>query len=555
MDNLFQKIEGTIEFHGAKQLLVNINENISLPIEQIEFIPGDIVYLDNKGKCILQERFPQPVIGIVKGLYKGEAYLYIANFGTVCKFIPKIPNSKYKLGDRIVLFLNKDGTITVHEKFSSSAIDDVKCLLSMYKLTQNKTFIDLEKGPHFYTINEVINHDDLDTFTIDPTSSVDFDDAITVDTENKIIYVHIVDIASFTLPDKLKERCLTLYLSNEHTEHLLDEIDAADNFSLVVGKQRKVITVKISMDEDGLVKTYDIYKSTIIVKKRWNYEQVFEMINNNNAPSNINYLAELTKQRSKNVQYNINLPSIRITSNKQTGEVESLITENTNDISHALVATAMILTNLIVSKHLSSKNVKLPNRFHDTLRGFSIPNYVSTGNENVDSFIMVKKFARAYYSIDKKGHFGLDIKDYVHFTSPMRRYADVLVHRILAGYINDNLQDDIELMNQRSKLVNICQDLYIKWKVNRWINNNKDTIYEIWCTSVTKSGILWFMPKLLLDGFLHISLLLPLQNWNFIDDTLVGSDKNTILKIGDKLSAKIDKVNEITGEVNLFIKN
>jgi len=545
-------IEGTIEFHGTKQLLVNTNENLSIEIYLNEFIPGDTVYLDNKGKCILQERIHQPVIGIVKGLYKGEAYLYITNFGTVCKFTPKIPNSKYKLGDRIVLLLNKDGTITFHEKFSSEAIDDVKCLLSMYKLTQNKTFIDLEKGQHFYTINEIINHDDLDTFTIDPTSSVDFDDAITVDTENKIIYVHIVDIASFVLPDKLKERCLTLYLSNEHTEHLLDEIDAADNLSLVVGKQRKVITVKISMDEDSLVKKYDIYKSTIIVKKRWNYEQVLEMINNNNAPSNINYLAELTKQRSKNVQYNINLPSIRITSNKQTGEVESLITENTNDISHALVATAMILTNLIVSKHLSSKNVKLPNRFHDTLRGFSIPNYVSTGNENVDSFIMVKKFARAYYSIDKKGHFGLDIKDYVHFTSPMRRYADVLVHRILAGYINDNLEDDIKLMNQRSKLVNTCQDLYIKWKVNRWINYNKDIIYEIWCSSITKSGILWFMPKLLLDGFLHISLLLPKQRWTFIDDTLVGSETNIILKIGDKLSVKIDKVNEITGEINLL---
>jgi hypothetical protein len=180
MDNISKKIEGTIEFQGAKQFLVNTNENISLAIEQNEFIPGDTVYLDDKGKCTLLERIPQPVIGIVKGLYKGEAYLHIANFGTICKFTPKIPNSKYKLGDRIVLLLNKDGTITVHEKFSSNAIDDVKCLLSMYKLTQNKTFIDLEKGTHFYTINEIINHDDLDTFTIDPTSSVDFDDAIII---------------------------------------------------------------------------------------------------------------------------------------------------------------------------------------------------------------------------------------------------------------------------------------------------------------------------------------------------------------------------------------
>jgi exoribonuclease R len=204
------------------------------------------------------------------------------------------------------------------------------------------------------------------------------------------------------------------------------------------------------LDDEGLVTKYDIYKSTIVVKKRWNYEQVLEAINNNTVPNSILFLANLTKKRSENTNYNINLPSIRITSDKSTGDVESIVSENTNDISHALIATAMILANITVSKHLSYRNIKLPNRFHESLRGFTTPNFEKTGNEFVDSFIMIKKFARACYAVDKKGHFGLDITDYVHFTSPMRRYADVVVHRLLAGYqIEDEcLEDEVLWINQ-----------------------------------------------------------------------------------------------------------
>ena len=542
---------GIIEFHGPKQIL-NINNN-QIVIEKDYFIPQDKVYLDSNNKPILFERIPQAVIGIVKSLYKGEAYLYIINFGINCKYIPKVPNKKYLLGDKLVLWLNKDGSIDVYSKHNTN--DDVRCLLDMYCLIKNRPSFSEQLNEPLYTTHEIINHDDLNTFTIDPKSSVDFDDAISVDVKNNTIYIHIVDIANIPFSangtTKLRERCLTLYLSNEHTEHLLDEIDASENLSLIVGKQRKVITVKIKLN-DVIVEAYEIYKSTIIVKKRWNYEEVLETINNKSSSDEINYLVNLTYKRNENVSYSISLPSIRILSDKN-GNIESITEEKSNDISHSLVATSMILANLVVSKHLSDKNIKIPNRFHDKITGINIPEFQKTGNESVDSFILIKKFAKACYSVDKKGHFGLGITDYVHFTSPMRRYADVLVHRILAGYYNDNLESEVSWINQRSSLVRICQDTYINWKLIRWIKNNMNLVYEIWITGIHKSGFLWFMPSLLLNGFIHVASIKPKQFWKFENDELIG-DNNKIFKIGDKLNSKVDKIDEITGVILLELK-
>jgi exoribonuclease R len=550
---------GIIEFHGPKQIL-NINNNLIL-LEKDHFIPGDKVYLDENNKPVLYERIPQAVIGIVKNLYKGEAYLYLTNFGVNCKYIPKVPNksstttsNKYLLKDRLVIWLNKDGSIEVHSRYTSEAKDDVKCILDMYSLIKDRPVFSEHIKRHLYTFNDTTNHDDLNTFTIDPKTSVDFDDAISVDAENNIIYVHIVDIANVDLlsygPTRLQNRCLTLYLSNEHTEHLLDEIDASDNLSLIVGKQRKVITVKIKLNQDGMVESHEIYKSTIVVKRRWNYEEVLESINNGSETKEINYLADLTLKRNANVNYSINLPSIRILSD-ENGLLESITEEKSNDISHSLVATTMILANLVVSRHLSDKGIKIPNRFHDKIRGFVDHEFQRTGNESVDSFIMLKKFAKACYSVDRKGHFGLGISDYVHFTSPMRRYADVLVHRMLAGYENDNLESEVSWINQRASLVRICQDTYINWKLTRYLKEDMNNTYNIWITGVNKSGILWFMPSLSLNGFIHVACLRPSQYWNFENDELIGQLTYQVYKIGDKLNAKVDKIDDITGVINL----
>ena len=563
---------GTIELHGGKIVISVPKENSEpqiIPIVSKQFIPGDKVGLSKSGDVALIERKEQSAIAVVKSIDKQIATLYIANLGPSCPFAPELTFNEIalKIGDRLVVWLHSNGTISSKGIYSNDPLDDVPCLLKMYNLYKKQSSNNSTKQTHLYTDENIICHDNLNTFTIDPASSVDFDDALSVDIENRTIYIHIVDIAheeseKHITDTRLSDLCLSLYLSNEHTEHLLDVKTASDTLSLVKDEQRRVITVMVILNEYGMVDHYDIYRSTIIVKNRWSYEQVAHMLKMQDCPKELRYLVNLTNKRSEDVKYHINLPSVRFHVNTDSGNIDDLHIESTNDDAHSLIATAMVLANLVVSKHLEYCNVKLPNRFHDSLRGLSNPSFKSTNNELVDSFILVKRYARACYSVDKKGHFGLGLTDYVHFTSPMRRYADVLVHRILAGYQYDQntMESEVDWLNHRSQVVRSIQDLYINWKIVRhiqnMITNNSAQTFDVWITDVKKGGVLWFMPSFSLNGFAHVSTLKPTQFWYFdqLKNTLQGSEPNKLtISIGKQYKATITSIDPITYVLNLTI--
>jgi len=415
----------------------------------------------------------------------------------------------------------------------------------MYLLTPERQMPKQKYEMNRYT-KEFVNHDDLNTFTIDPTLSVDFDDAISVDVKNRIVYIHIVDIAGQTLlgsgNQQLIDKCFSLYLS-EHTEHLLDQEDAATNLSLVVGKQRRVITIKAKVNEQGLVDEYDIYKSTIIVKTRYNYKEVLDYKMDD---PDIAFLAKLSEQRSASIKYDINIPCIRIIN-------DTIVTENSSDIAHSLVATVMILGNIIVSKHLMDLGIELPNRLHKKLRGIEIPdNFKPTDNETINSYLLIKQFSTANYSMNESGHFGLGITNYVHFTSPMRRYADYLVHRILAGWQYENLYDEIVHINHRQKILQSIDNLYNKWKITKFLENH-EKLEDIYITGLNKSGILWFCPKYCVNGFIHVSTIKPIQYWKFKNDTLIGQSKTLCLY--DKFNADIKSIDLFNKSIILEIIN
>jgi len=566
---------GIIELHGGK-LVISIPGPEGPAIVQIvstQFMPGDKVTMDESGNVTLVERKQQAVIGVVKSVQNGSASLYIAHLGPSCPFQPDFlltPDLlNISVGDRLVLWLETNGLISFRALFSGAPIDDVPCLLKMYSLYKKpEDFIYLlnDYVKPLYTIDAVVNHNALNTFTIDPATSEDFDDAISVDMSTNTVYVHIVDIAGADCSSliseqarrRLRERCLTLYMANEHTEHLLDPEVASFTLSLVKGMQRPVITVAAVLNEHGMVQSYDIYRSTIIVKQRYNYDEVSALLRSRQSPPELTYLARLAANRSSSVKYNINLPSVRFQVDKSTGHVlkDQLRVESTNDDSHNIVATAMVLANLIVSKHLMYSQVKLPNRFHEVLHGMSNPTFTSTGNEMVDSFIMVKRYARACYSVDKKGHFGLGLTDYVHFTSPMRRYADVLVHQILSGaqFNDEALMEEVAWLNFRAQVVRSIQDMYIHWKVIRHVMS-EPKVYEVWITDVKKGGVLWFIPSLSLNGFAHVSTLSPKQFWYFdySKNTLEGQQNKSLISIGKKFQATVDSVDMITYSPNLTI--
>lgn len=554
--------KGVVEIHGGKTV-VRMEDDKIVEVSQgqyKDFLPKDQVYYNrNSGVLILLYRKPQQTLGVVNE----KGIIQFPLFGPTCGFIykPSITTKTYLPNTRLLVNLDEKGNVEVLKEFSSN---DLEIILELYKAFPNLNPFYSAKGEPLYTIPEIINHNDLNTFTIDPEHSVDFDDAITVDVQAKTIYIHIVDIANVSLgaeeEKQLRYGVTSLYLANEHTEHLLDTETASFTLSLVKGEQRPVITTKVVLDHEGQVVHYDIYRSTIVVKNRYNYEEVQNMIDSESAPEDIMYLVNLTRIRNHHIKYNINLPSLTL--NIKDGKLQNLKQVSTADDSHSLIATTMVLCNMVVSIHLREKGVNLPNRFHDTLHGILVPKFKSTGEEHVDSFIIIKRFARAYYSIDKHGHFGLGLKDYVHFTSPMRRYADVLVHKLLAGIQipKEVLEQEVEHINYRSSLCRSLQSLYSDWKIGRYIESKKQEELELWITDVKPAGVIWFCPTYNLNGFCHVSQILPKQKYTFqgnilnniVAYTLQGNN-GVMIAVGQKVKGIYKNLNSVYFNIDLQI--
>ena len=148
----------------------------------------------------------------------------------------------------------------------------------------------------------------------------------------------------------------------------------------------------------------------------------------------------------------------------------------------------------------------------------------------MDSFVAVKRFARACYAIDQQGHFGLGLTEYLHFTSPMRRYADVIVHRLLAGWqiSREDLDAEVDWINWRAEFNKALQRQYTAWKVAAYLREHAVSELDVWVTGVSAAGLLWFAPAYSLSGFSHVSLLEPAQRWKLegvgLEAALVGGD-------------------------------
>jgi ribonuclease R len=538
-------MRGTVELHGAK-LVVNV-EGTSLPLYSSSFMPGDQVEM-NDGAWSLVRREPHTTVAIKRA----NGSLYFPTLGPACPFTLKCYNYSIQNGARLTVRFDETGKYTIEQPFGPGPEHDAAAIVAAYRQTPKRPTLSVKQGAHYYTSDEIINHNALNTFTIDPATSQDFDDAISVDVTERTVYIHIVDAAAMDvamIEEKIRARCVSLYLGNDHTEHLLDEEDACYKYSLIEGQERQVITVKVKMNY-GEVETYEIYRSTIIVKTRWNYEEVKNVLENGCAPPEIKLLADLAAIRSSDVSYTIALPSVRPLVGKD-GKPNKILHDATNDTAHSVVSVAMILANMVVSKHLHSCGVRIPNRFHDVLRG--IPHghdaFPSTGNTSADSFLLIKRYAKALYSCDHWGHFGLQLQEYVHFTSPMRRYADILVHRLLAGYHyeNDALDEEVAYLNRRVALCRTLQDVYTSWKIAQWYaaHPGPQTVY---ITDVKQAGVMWFMPTLSLNGFTHVRQIRPSQFYTFDIRTqsLLGTTDGSSISVGHTRIANLVDLDTVT---------
>jgi exoribonuclease R len=461
------------------------------------------------------------------------------------RFICSVVGKKIKLLRKISNVFN----------YPQTEYDDIK---EFYTMTTDLFALQAYKqifgSPELYETNrERKDLSFLQTFTIDPTHSRDFDDAISIenipDDSFFTVYVHIVDYHSI-LPvgNEIDDNSFllnqTLYLPSKNFQnqivYSLPEDFACNRLSLVKDEPRLTITTEFQIDKTSFeVLQISDYPSTIVVKNRFDYSTE-ELLKD---PS----LSELLKNvinKKKPKHFRVPIVEYTLTNSEEIDEstlkVEYTDENSTYYFNSQFIATFMVLTNEYIAKKLESYNI--PNRFH--------PQSYRMVDEKDDDVLTdiakLKSYQKAYYSREESGHFGLKLENYVHFTSPARRFPDVICQRIyymkpeLATRLREDGLFDVVMnyCNMRQSINKDIQRYLKKIHLSRLVLKTKpEEVFDGVVVECIKSGVTVYFPKFGFDIHLHISKIMEKTYFEFSDGKLT-SDKVTLSK-GQKLQLRL----------------
>ena len=375
-----------------------------------------------------------------------------------------------------------------------------------YKSTLTTQYIDGNDSER--NDSERIDYTNLYTFTIDPDDSKDYDDAISFEflTNNNIrLGIHIADVTRILTTEYeeyAKQKCTSIYLNPEKVFHMLPEFISTNICSLIENENRDTISVIIDYNSDAKVVNFDIVKTVIKSKKRFTYSEMDLLIKTNDDYKKMyNFILKI-KQKYTNIPIDISIPTITF--------INNLPIFNINDASadsHTLVEVCMLEANKTVANYLHDRNINFIYRNHENNQ---IPIINSLG--------LLKSVPRAYYSPENIGHWGINLDIYCHMTSPIRRYNDIIIHKILKSVLNkhENPYSIIDLknicndINTRTKTIEKFEILYNKYKfLNSCvyiIDNKIDIYFDAVITLIYKHGITFEIHSTII-GNLHISEL------------------------------------------------
>lgn len=313
-------------------------------------------------------------------------------------------------------------------------------------------------------------------FTCDPQSARDYDDALSISTDrrgNRVLGVHIADVSHFVKPGSAIEReayrrSTSVYLG-ERVVPMLPEVLCNGLCSLVPGQDRLTFSVFMTFNRQGEMTARRFERAVIRSKARFSYEEVMAVIAGGGARTKIaertiravNALAQqLRARRFAAGALNLEMTETEVVLN-EAGEMQGLVAR-VNDESHQMIEECMVAANEAVAMELRTNGVKFLARLHEPpeaerlqclreeLSGLGIrtgdlikkkvfSNFLESLKdspmESTISAMVLRSMKRAVYDGSRIGHYGLAKKFYAHFTSPIRRYPDLSLHRQLSAYL------------------------------------------------------------------------------------------------------------------------
>lgn len=513
-----------------------------------------------------------------------------------------------KVGDRVLMDINEwteDGILCRPKKFLGHITDpsvDIDCAIVEYELRNNFSPNAIQEAKRWGDTvpeKELTNRENFkswEIFTIDPDTAKDFDDALSLTVDAKGHYhlgVHIADVSHYVAPNSALDkearlRCNSTYFPNFCLPMLPHEL-SSNLCSLKEKVDRLTVSVLVEFDPIGNTVDYRIARSVINSQKRFTYKEAKEVLDGRLKSPHGETLARmaelcllLKKRRAQRGSVEFSLPEVTLKVDEKGMPVDKETIYY--DITHQLVEEFMLKANELVALYISNQGKNLTYRVHDvpseenmkefaTLAeafGFKMPNNPKSAdfqrlfNEAENSpngpylaANYIRRMKLALYSADNIGHYGLSLTHYCHFTSPIRRYVDLVAHRILMGAKDDrkHLELVAETSSTQERVSAKAEISVLTLKKLRFAaakkKEDKDKFYEAVITKIKPFGLAFEVIDLMLEGFLHISRVgTDYFHYDEKNQKLVGERTRQGYALGDKLAVRLKDVDLIHGEAD-----
>ncbi len=453
---------------------------------------------------------------------------------------------------------------------------------------------------------------DRPVVTIDGEDARDFDDAISIERLANGHYwlgVHIADVAHYVnaggaLDSDAYERGTSVYFP-ERAVHMFPEALATGLCSLRPHVDRLVQSCLMEVNQQGDVVRYEMHDGVINSTERMTYTDVNAILTDRAQTTIDRYqplvpmfeqMGELFEilngRRRRRGSIDFDLPEPKIILDEE-GAVENIVAHERN-VAHRLIEEFMLLANETVAHHLEKNRMPTLYRIHeppDPLKVMEFEEFVSSlgfslaargdtvhpsdfqrlvdkirgaPEERPIAFLMLRTMQKARYDSLNAGHFGLAAETYTHFTSPIRRYPDLVVHRVLrelrSGKVSDERREELDEelsevgrhTSERERRAIEAERELVQWKKVRFMADKVGDSFSGYITGVAPFGLFVELIEHYVEGLVHVSTMADdYYRYNEQTHMLFGENTRKRYRLGDKVAVQVVRVDLQRRQVDL----
>ena len=452
----------------------------------------------------------------------------------------------------------------------------------------------------------------LVTVTIDGEHARDFDDAITIEqlaNGNYWLGVHIADVSHYVregsaLDREAYERGTSVYFP-ERAVHMFPSELSTGLCSLNPHVDRLVQSCFMEIDRQGQVRRHEFHDGVINSNERMTYNAVNGILTDRD-PELLKQYAPLVpkfeqmrdlftilnaaRRRRGSIDFDLNEAEVIV---DEGGVVEAIIALQRN-VAHRLIEEFMLLANETVASYLEAQGAPALYRIHeepdilkvakfeDFISGFGYslaapPNGLKPAHfqkliqqihgkpeEKPIAMLMLRTMQKARYAPENRGHFGLAAPSYTHFTSPIRRYPDLVVHRALRAARHESLTDEQreewsedlpEIARHTSEMERRADEAereLLQWKKVKFMADKVGDEFEGYVTGVAAFGLFVELIEHFVEGLIHVSTMAD-DYYRFVETghLLRGENTHKVYRLGDKVKVQVVRVNMDVRQIDL----